>query len=158
MSTSDIVSELENKVASDGSVDYLTLNTGLELITDIGEFVLGLLCVIFLMVIPLVVMLELFYINIPILRTATEKFLVRGNGHVKKAIEFTLQDAKQAITEANTVKTGRSATWIYFGIKLKWILIVMIALGFTLSGVGTIVSSVMKLIKGIIDVLVGILS
>ena len=151
MSVNDIINDLGGKVQSDGTVDYLTMYTGLELVTQIGEMLLGIACVIIIIPIPIVATLEIIYINIPPVRELTEKIMFKGEGYIQKAIQFTLHDAVRAVKEANTCTTGKSANYLYLMIKLKWIFITVLALAVVINGTSTIVSLLMSIFSGIIE-------
>lgn len=151
MSVNDILNDLGGKVQSDGTVDYLTMYTGLELVTKIGEMLLGIACVLIITLIPIVATLEIIYINIPPVRELTEKIMFQGEGYIQKAIQFTLHDAVRAVKEANTCTTGKSANYLYLMIKLKWIFITVLALAVVINGTSTIVNLLISLFSGIIE-------
>lgn len=156
MTSSDLVTDIQNNIESDGSVDYIQLYTGMDQITEITGTILGILSVIILILVPLVVVMELMYINIPTFQSlfdnGLKKLSIKGYGKTQKALEFSFRDAKKAIQMANTVKTGRSVNFVYMCLKVKWLFVLMVALAMILEGGPVIVGLVFKLIKGIIDV------
>lgn len=157
MTSSDLVTDIQNNIESDGSVDYIQLYTGMDQITEITGTILGILSVIILILVPLVVVMELMYINIPTFQSlfdnGLKKLSIKGYGKTQKALEFSFRDAKKAIQMANTVKTGRSVNFVYMCLKVKWLFVLMMALAMILEGGPVIVGLVFKLIKGIIDVM-----
>lgn len=157
MTSSDLVTDIQNNIESDGSVDYIQLYTGMDQITEITGTILGILSVIILILVPLVVVMELMYINIPTFQSlfdnGLKKLSIKGYGKTQKALEFSFRDAKKAIQMANTVKTGRSVNFVYMCLKVKWLFVLMVALAMILEGGPVIVGLVFKLIKGIIDVM-----
>lgn len=156
MTSSDLVTDIQNNIESDGSVDYIQLYTGMDQITEITGTILGILSVIVLILVPLVVVMELMYINIPTFQSlfdnGLKKLSIKGYGKTQKALEFSFRDAKKAIQMANTVKTGRSVNFVYMCLKVKWLFVLMVALAMILEGGPVIVGLVFKIIKGIIDV------
>lgn len=153
MSTGDIIDDITGKLSADGGVDYLQLNTGLELVSKISSVILGLLSMMIMMVVPIVVVLELIYINVPTIRDKIDDVMIRGTGVAMNALKFTLRDASKAVEEANTTKTGRSANYVYLCLKVKWIFIVVFAVAMVVGGGPVLINVLIKLLSGIIRVI-----
>lgn len=158
MQVSDLVEELQRKASQGEGVNSLTMYTGITVITKISEFVIGLMSTILLIVIPLVVALELIYINMPVVRSVADKIMDRGTGHVQKAVKFSLRDAIKAVEMANTIETGKSANFIYLGLKMKWIYVVMFCVVMVIGGGTLIVKVLMSILSGLIDVVMRAIS
>lgn len=154
MQVEDLVRELRNKALNGQGVNHLQLHNGIDLISRISEFILGILAVLIITVLPLIVTLEIIYINFPIVRGQLDNVRDRGTGHFKKAVEFSLRDAIKAVEQANTVQTGKSANFIYLVLKIKWICLVVFAISIVLGGGELIISILMSLLSGLLDVLV----
>lgn len=155
MPVSKLIEELQRKASINEGLDQIQLYTGVGIITKISEFVIGFLSTIILVVIPIIVAIELVYINFPITRTPLSKLKDIGRGHVKKAAEFALRDAVKAVEEANTVKTGQSANLIYLKLKIKWIYLVMFCIALVVGGGTLIINVLMSMLSGLIDVTIG---
>lgn len=151
MDLNNLISDIERKANSDGTINYLQLHTGFDFINSIGESILGILLVLMVTLIPLIIVFEIMYINFPIVRDNTNKILYKGNGHVTKALQFTLHDSIKATELANTVQTGKSANSIYLRIKLKWIFVVALSLSLYLGGTGTLIQIISYFLSGIIE-------
>ena len=158
MDISKLVEDLERKATSGGGSDILMESTWIEVIDRIGGFILGLLIVLLAISLPLIITLEVMYINFPAFRVEivdklSEKF--KGNGHIQRVMKLTFHDARRALKEANTIQTGKSANLAYLFIKAKWIIIVTCSLYIYLGGIDIIIAIVFKLFSGLIDVIIG---
>ena len=154
MDIGKLIEDIERQASSGGDINYLHFSTWMEAINKIGSvllsLILGLLCIL----LPIIIALEVAYISFPFLRVeVVDKHLFKGNGKVQKAAQLTLHDAIKAIELANTIKTGKSAIAIYIGIKVKWVLLIAISLTIYLGGIDIIISLVVELLSGLLDVL-----
>lgn len=152
MSVSDITDAIENKVASDGSVDRITLLEGTGIISKVGSVLYGFMITIILILVPIVVTLEVIYICFPVIRNKIDDLAVKvaTHGVAQKTIEFTLGDAMRAVKEAETTQTGKSALWIYLVAKLKSIMFIAFILALVLKGSGTIVNFVARIVDSLL--------
>lgn len=153
MSIQDITNELEKRTTSDGTVDRIQLIQQVTDITRITGFLYSLLSSIILVVVPLIVSLEITYMCFPLLREGLERLSIKFEKitMANRVLGVCLRDAREAVTRANTVQTGRSALFIYAGIKLKSLMIVMFVVCLVLKGGPDIINFVMSLIGSVID-------
>ena len=114
------------------------------------------LIIALVIIMPLIITLEVIYINFPVVRTEIidKRIMVKGNGHVQKAMKITLHDAILSLKEANTSATGKSANLIYLRRKIKWIVIVSASLFIYLGGIDIIIGLVVNVFSGLIDVII----
>ena len=154
MSTEDLVNDLTEKAeraAGSDSVNQLFYLQSSSVLGSILRFVLGFLIVFIIITVPLVVMLELIYINLPPVREAVDKKVLVGSGRVQKAAKITLRDATEAIRRADTLRTGNSATVEYLKIKSKWIYLTMVIVVMVLGGGSIILRLLISVISGILE-------
>lgn len=150
MSVDDIVRDITGSMINDGSVDYIQMYEKLDLINTIGSLILGLMVYIIIIGVPLIVSLELLYINFPIMQTSYEKVLVRTTGHLNNVLGFVMHDAKIAVREANTINTGRDANWIYLRIKCKAIFLAVLCVTLVLGAGPLVVDIIVKIANAFI--------
>lgn len=153
MSIESITNELSKRVESDGAVDQIQLIQSVTDITRITSFLYALLSGIILMVVPFIVCVELIYLCFPIMRENLEKLSVKfeGAGILNKSFGLVLRDAREAVTQANTIMTGQSALWIYLKIKFKSLMMVMFIICLVLQGTPEIIRIVTVFIGSILD-------
>ena len=65
MTVTDIVTDIESYLSGDGMADYVSLIEGLGIVGRIGSIVIGILVVMIVVGMPVVVAIEVFYINFP---------------------------------------------------------------------------------------------
>jgi len=145
--------ELIKEFGDTNSVDYIGLTEGIMEITRYSEMILGFLVVLLFSLMTFVVSLELVYINLPIFRNKMDLVLSRE----RKVVGLILHDAVIAVERANTVETGKSANKIYLSLKTKHIVIAVVILNIVLLGWGPIIGIVVKVAKGVIDAIGGII-
>lgn len=151
MSVDDIVKDITSNMANDGSADYIQLIEKLGMVGTITNVVLGLLVTIIVIGVPLVVAIELCYINFPVLQTTFEKAVIKTTGNLNKALGLVIHDARIAVQAANTVETGRDANWIYLKIKCKAIFLAVICAGLVLGAGPSVINIIVTIAKSLID-------
>lgn len=154
MDVDELVNDISNNVAQDNGVDYIKMTEGIDTINRFASIALGMITVLISILMPIVIALEILYINWPPVRSGVDKALVNGPGKVQSTIKFFLRDGIKAVTEANTIETGKSANALYIGIKTKWIIITVICIAIALCGASTIIGFIVRMLKGVIDVIV----
>ena len=152
MTVEQIADELIEKGKSDGSIDYIFFHEATSIIGRITQTITGFLILFILVLVPIVTSLEVIYICFPIIRDKTEQFLckIEGNGIAKNAIGATLRDAREAVKQANTVETGKSAMAIYFKLKITSLMFAMYLVCLVIGGSSTIVAFVWKIIQPVV--------
>lgn len=132
MYSGEILEGIRSKLENDGSADYITLNESLGVIVTIGEILIGLLTGLIILSIPLMIALEVMYINFPVVHERVDQLSIRSAGW-EKTTGFVLRDAKAAVERANTIETGSSANWIYLKLKAGTLVLLGIAISLALG-------------------------
>lgn len=153
MEVDDIVKGLENKLQSDGAVDYIGLIEGYEAVGKIASIVLGLMVVFILIILPLVIALELLYINSPIIRGKIDEVIMPDGRYKKPSIGFNFKDARKAIERSSETGGESSANLQYLRIKIWALLVIVTMVAMVVSGSNLIIELLMKLISGILRVI-----
>lgn len=158
-----IVKGIEDKAhtavdESTAGVDSIFLREATEVITRITQELLGFASVIIIVTIPIIVAIELAYVVFPIMRGPADNFFkkldnvnVKRFGIVKRTVEFTFRDARQAVFEADTIKVGTSPVTIYLRLKIKSIMFIVLMIDIVLLGADDFFVLVTHVFKGIID-------
>lgn len=164
MSIADLIQSIKEKSnlgdPSAGGVDTITLREATSTLTTITTTLFSFISVIIIIIVPIIVSIELLYIIFPFFRSGTEDMIEWMKKHdvkvakaSKKTIELSLRDARQAVIEAETIKTGKSALAIYFIHKCKSIMFLMFIIALVMLGLGTIIDVVANLFDGIITLI-----
>lgn len=147
---------------STAGVDSIFLREATEVITRITQEILGFASVIIIVTIPIIVALELAYVVFPIMRGPADNLFkrldevnVKRFGIVKRTVEFTFRDARQAVFESTTTRIGTSPVTIYLGLKLKSVMFIVLMLDIVLLGADDFFVLVSHVFKGIIDLVNG---
>lgn len=150
MSVNDIMNQIVGEFANDGSANYIQLNEQIKAVGNFTSIVLGLLVGIVVIGLPIVIVIEIMYINFPIFQNQFENVVAHTQGRVSKTLGLAVHDARIAVQRANTVELGRSANWEYLLIKSKSIIVAFIIVGLVLGFGHVVVQLVMKLAKSIL--------
>ena len=163
MSVDEIVNgivEQSNLIVDEktGGTDNITLREVTNTITVITSKLLGIALVVIVISVPIIVTLELIYVNFPIIRTPMDALYNKlgSKGVSRRALGLVLGDARKAVEQANTVKTGRNATLVYIGIKVKSVMMITFIVAIIGLGSGTLVNLVLDMFSGVIKMLLGI--
>lgn len=151
MSVDEIVNGILENMPDDGHANYIQLKEQLDLVGTITSIILGLIVTIIVVGVPVVVALELCYINIPVFQEYTEKIIIKTTGKLNTAIGFVVRDAKLALQEANTIQTGKSANYIYLKIKVKSIFLATVFVAIALGAGPSIVHIVVNITQAILE-------
>ncbi|MEM4385404.1 MAG: hypothetical protein QXD03_02515 [Candidatus Anstonellales archaeon] len=149
----DLINKLEETFESDGSVDYISLSTWLTNIKELMGVITGLLAYLIVIGLSLIMVLEILYINIPIFRNSIDEKLQSdiGDKRRKRVLGLVLRDAIYVVNRANTVSTGKNVNYMYLGVKLKYIVVMIFVLSVVLDGASGVVKLLLKIAKSIID-------
>ena len=150
MSPLDIIEGIEQKISVPGGYDYIMMHEGLQIVDKVIGALMGILIVIAIAGIPIIVALEVMYINNPLLRNTADTI----TGSKKKGVRIIalcLRDALRAIQLANTVETGKSVNAVYFGIKLKKIIIAYVIIGMALGPVNLLLAYIGKIVNSFLS-------
>lgn len=151
MSVDEIVNDIQNGIVSTGGADYIQLIEQVGMIRTIAELILGLFVTIIIIGLPVIIALEICYINFPVMQSSFNNILNKTSGNINRALGLVLRDAKIALTRANTVETGRDVNYIYLLIKLKAILIAIFSVGLVIGVGPIIVQLIIKIASSIIE-------
>lgn len=151
MSVDEIVNDITNHLSTDGSANYIKLIESLHTIEKVSSVILGLMVVVILLGIPIVVSVELVYINFPVAQEQFEKVLIKTTGNLNKALGLVLRDAKLAVLKANTIETGNNVNIIYLKLKIKSILIAVIAAASILGAGPIIVDIILSITQSLLQ-------
>ena len=150
MGASEILQGMQELVGTNPSVNLTFMYDGLQLIMEYSSLLLGLLVVIILIATPVIVALEVMYINFPTMQSGVHIALDKLNKKNSKVLEKTLtvmfRDANRAIVEANTLQTGRSANMAYLIIKVKTVLIMVVIIGIVIGPLQQIILFLVNLV------------
>ena len=157
MSVDDVINGISSTMDDPGELDYIMANTGINAINTIGSFIISLGLGLLLIVFPIIVLLEVLYLNFSTLRGGVNKLMYSGKGSIQKVIKFTLRDAVKAYEEANTIETGNSANIIYLKIKIKAIIVVVVLSVLLMSGGDMIIRIVYSIMQELINLIKSII-
>lgn len=132
MGPGDIIDAIQEKLFADSGTDYIYLHEGIGLTEEVLNKILGILVVFVIVGMPVVVAIELLFINIPALNYPILE-AIDNKTPLGKIFGLCLRDAKRAIVEADTVRTGESVNMVYFKIKIKSIIIAVFIVGMILG-------------------------
>ena len=146
---------MQELVGTNPSVNLTFMYDGLQLIMEYSSLLLGLLVVIILIATPVIVALEVMYINFPTMQSGVHMALDKLNKKNSKVLEKTLtvmfRDANRAIVEANTLQTGRSANMAYLIIKVKTVLIMVVIIGIVIGPLQQIILFLVNLVLKVVS-------
>lgn len=155
MGASEILQGMQELVGTNPSVNLTFMYDGLQLIMEYSSLLLGLLVVIILIATPVIVALEVMYINFPTMQSGVHMALDKLNKKNSKVLEKTLtvmfRDANRAIVEANTLQTGRSANMAYLIIKVKTVLIMVVIIGIVIGPLQQIILFLVNLVLKVVS-------
>lgn len=158
MDVGELTTELEERLSSDGSINYITWIESSSVIGRIASIILGLLCDIIIIMVPLIVALEVIYICFPIIREKTDNVLVKIgniNGISRRLLGVFFRDAKHAVESvysSGNLEAGTSdMLWMYARIKIKSILFLFFLIAFILQGSSGVVNWVWNFVGNLIQ-------
>lgn len=152
MSVEEITQSIIDKAESDGSIDHIMFLEQTDAIVRIANILYGVLSTIILLFVPLVISIEVIYINFPIIRGKIDDLLIKVEGHgiAHRMAGFALGDAVEAVRVACTAETGRSAIYIYLVNKCKSLMFIMFIICLVINGTSDIINYVWSLIENVV--------
>lgn len=153
MTVTDIVTDIESYLSGDGMADYVSLIEGLGIVGRIGSIVIGILVVMIVVGMPVVVAIEVFYINFPIVQNGYDEIYHRLKGKANRIFGLVIRDARKALELSHTTKNGESVNYIYLRIKIKAVFIAVFIVAMVLGPGTFILAQALKLMQGIIEAL-----
>lgn len=152
MSVQEVVNGINDQVVDDGGFNLILLYESMIHSDNIISTVIGVLIAITVIGMPIIIALEVLYINIPVFQSNICK-IAEQNDAAKKISGFILRDAHIAIARADTLETGRSANQEYLLIKAKVVFIVFLIIGIAMGPFNAIAQFLADQIQHIITVL-----
>lgn len=149
MSAADVIDEISKKADEESNLDHIRFIEWSREIIDYGQVILGLLVILVFILVPIVISLELVYINIPITRKVFDN-IRGGNRRVSRVAEFSLRDAVEAVEKAALGEYGSNPNMAYLIIKAKSSMTIGVMLALVLQGT----SMLMGIANGLVGVAV----
>ena len=150
MPVDKIVSDITGNMSNTGGADYIQLTTQLGMVGSVVGVILGFLVAIIIIGGPLVIAIEIMYINFPLMQESLEKLTTRTSGRTQTTLGLVIRDARLAVREANTVQTGHSVNWTYLRIKIKAIFISVLLAGLVMGAGSSVIDLIVSIAKSLI--------
>lgn len=150
MGVSDIVDGMSKYFQSDGKADYITLIEGVAIIRNITSLILGLLVMIISIGLPIVVAIEVCYINFPPVQHAYDNLYNRLEGKANTVFGLVIRDARISIERAHTTHMGENVNWIYLKIKCKQVFLAVFIIVMVMVPGSFLLEQAFILVNGII--------
>ena len=148
---------MTNYVQSDGGINHIALIEGTNIVIDIFVALLNIFCGVIMIGLPIVVAIEVCYINIPLFQNKCHNLYYRLEGKANQILELTIRDAMVAVERANTTEAGKNANLIYFQIKCKQIFLSVFIVAMVLGPGPILIGYAFTFAKNIVNVLKGII-
>lgn len=153
MGAQDVVSGIKDLFNNGGGeINTASSIQALSTMETVLSSILGLAIVILAIGIPLIIALEVCYINIPFFRSTADK-LAETADILERPVGLMFRDARKAIEQANTVKTGRSANAEYIRIKIVTIFIAFTVIALCFGPINVIIRIIAGVVIDIIQAL-----
>lgn len=153
----NIIGNIQQLAAENsGDYDYISFYEGLLTISTITGKVLSILVTLISILVPLMIALEICYIEFPILREAINRVLTNSGGALHGAFQFTFRDAQEAVRRAS-INGAAKALGEYFKIKVRSIYLVVFVIALTLSGNGFLLKFLVKLLAPLISSILSVM-
>lgn len=150
MDVQTIVDGIAKYLPDDGTADYITTIEVLGITGDIAGFIVGLLVAVLIAGLPIVVTLEMCYINFPIIQNGCENLYNRLRGKANRIFGLAIRDARKAVELSHTEEYGVSANWIYLKIKIKAVFLAVFIVAMVLGPGQFLLKMAWNLIQGIV--------
>lgn len=151
MTVQDVVEGLNGYLQNDGMADYITMMEGLGLVGQIASLVVGLLVTFIIVGLPVVIALEVAYINFPVVQGGYEKFYTRLQGKASRIVGLVIRDARRAVELSQTSEYGTSVNWIYLRMKCKAVFICVFIVAMVLGPGQFLIAQAWNLVNGILN-------
>lgn len=150
MNVDDIINGMSGYLDNGGKADYIALIEGVNIVQQVVGAIIGLLVTFIFIMIPLVVGVEVCYINFPVFQDAYERIYSRLRGKPSQLFGLVIRDARSAVQQSRTTDVGQSPNWIYLKIKCKTIFICYFIIAMVLGPGQFLVAQAFKLAGNII--------
>lgn len=153
MTAKDIVDEIGSNADNKSDINYIVFYEWSIKIVQFAEMLLGVTVLMILILVPLVISLELIYINIPITRNVFDK-IKGGSTRRARVAEFCLRDAVQAVEESAIGRYGGNSNIAYLAIKCKSLTVIGFVIAMLLQGSTTLAGASYGIIGRAIEYLI----
>lgn len=150
MTSQEIANELQGKLYSDGSVDYIHLIEGVDFITKFSNVIVTILVTLLIISVQLVIGFELIYINFPLFSEKMENIMGQGNRKAKFC-SLTLRDARKAVK--TSVIKGTNANLEYLKLKIGVIFVTVFIIAVAVGGGSWFINLVKRLLSGPLELI-----
>ena len=123
MNVDDIANGIGGYLENSGSADYITLIEWVGIVQRVFGGIVGILVAFIMIMLPLVIGVEVCYINFPLFQDSYERLYNRLKGKQSRIFGLVIRDARMAVERSKTTEMGQSPNWIYLKIKCKAIFI-----------------------------------
>lgn len=154
MLLSKVLEGIQEEVSQTGDVDRITLISVLHFLGELLSTLVGILVVVIIIFVPLVCMIEILYINFPILQKPLDRLVDNGKPLVSRVASILLWDAIKAVEAVTTGETERNVNTVYLILKIKSLWIVFFVIGLAIMGGRTIIDFVASLLGGFINFII----
>lgn len=156
MNISDILSDIGDKAVDNGSMDMILFSDITRGIIELTEIILGIAIIVIIILVPIVISLELIYINAPVTRDLFDS--IKGSDKkVAKIAEFCLRDAVESVEKATMGDYCGNANNAYIVIKLKSVTLIGFILALTIQGASVLSGISHGLVGKAIETIIGLL-
>lgn len=157
MSVQEITNGMSKYLEGDGHLNYITLIEGTNTITQIFAFLITLFAGILVIGLPIIVGIELCYINLPVVQNNYNNLYNRLEGKANQVLGLVIRDALVAIERANTTEYGKNVNTIYLRIKRKQISLAVFIVAMVLGPGPILIGYSLTFVRSLIDVAKGII-
>lgn len=138
-----------------GKADLISLTEGLNLVRNISGKIIDILVAIIIIGLPIVIAIEVCYINFPMFENSYDKMCNRLQGKAGRILGLMIRDAQKALKDSRTTEYGVGANTIYFKIKCKAIFICVFIIGLVLGAGPVLIRWGYVLVRNIVNVVQG---
>ena len=149
MSVQDIVDGISGYLPNDGMADYISMIEGLGIVGQIAALIVGLLVMVIIVGLPLVIAIEVCYINFPFIQSGCDGIYHRLRGKASRIFGLVIRDARKAVEISKTTEYGTSVNWIYLRIKIKSVFLAVFIVAMVLGPGQFLLAQAWKLVRGI---------
>ena len=157
MSVQEITDGMSKYIESDGHLNYIALIESTNTITQIFAFLITLFAGIIVIGLPIIVGIELCYINLPAIQNHYNNLYGRLEGKANQILGIVIRDALIAIERANTTEYGKNVNTIYIRIKGKQIFLAVFIVAMVLGPGPILIGYALTFVRSLIDVDKGII-
>ena len=118
MSSEEIIEGVEQYLYSDGQADNILLIEGLTLVSKVATTLLSILTGIIIIGLPLIVAVEIIYINFPVVQRPINTKIIYKTGRIHRILAFALRDAVRAVEECE-IEPSKNVNFEYLKLKIR---------------------------------------